>query len=381
MINKKKDSTIVLHSNNKNKNILGAVTTPIFQSSAYLFPFGEDALKYPRYGNLPNQQEVIEKISLLENAEDGVIFSTGMAAISTVFLTIAKPGDNIIVQDQIYGGTTSFLEGLIKELQIDITYHNFCLKPDFSHLIKKNTKAIYIESPSNPLLKIVDIPTIANIANENRIISIIDNTFATPINQKPIELGIDIVLHSATKYLNGHSDLIAGCVVSSKDIIKKIRKNARDLGCTPNDITAFLLDRGLKTLAIRIERHNENALKLANYFYNHNKVSVVNYPGLESHPQHELAKKIMKGFGGMLSIELKMGISELNERLNKLKYFTRAVSLGGVESLLCLPSETSHSYLSKEEREKLGIKDNLVRISVGIEDINDLIEDWEQALS
>jgi len=378
---KLKDSTIVLHSEKTKKNILGAVTTPIFQSSAYLYPFGDESLKYPRYGNLPNQEEVIEKISLLENAEDGVIFATGMAAVSTTILTVVKPGEHIIVQDQIYGGTTSFIEGLLKELKIEITYFDFCSEPDFSKVIKSNTKAIYIESPSNPLLKIIDIPTVAKISKENKIISIIDNTFATPINQKPIQLGIDIVVHSATKYLNGHSDLIAGFVASSKDYIKRIRKNSRDLGCTPNDITAYLLARGLKTLAIRVEKHNQNAIKLAKYLSEHKKVDVVNYPGLESHPQHELAKKFMKGFGGMLSVEFNMDADELNKRLSKLKFFARAVSLGGVESLLCLPSETSHSYLPKSEREKLGIKDTLVRISTGIEDIDDLINDWEEALS
>jgi len=266
-------------------------------------------------------------------------------------------------------------------LKIEVSYYDFCSQPDFSKVIKNNTKAIYIESPSNPLLKIIDIPNVAKIAKENKIISIIDNTFATPINQKPIQLGIDIVVHSATKYLNGHSDLIAGFVAGSKEYIKKIRKNSRDLGCTPNDITAYLLARGLKTLAIRVEKHNQNALKLAKYLSEHKRVNVVNYPGLESHPQHELAKKFMKGFGGMLSVEFNMEADELNKRLSKLKFFARAVSLGGVESLLCLPSETSHSYLPKSEREKLGIKDTLVRISTGIEDIDDLITDWDEALS
>jgi cysteine-S-conjugate beta-lyase len=378
-MNNKKDSTIILHSGEK-KNNLGAVTTPIFQSSAYLYPYNEEAMKYPRYGNLPNQQEVIDKISGLERAEDGVLFSTGMGAVSTSILTLVKPGDHIIVQDQIYGGTTSFIEGLIKDLKIEVTYHDFCSEPDFSRYVKPNTKALYIESPSNPLLKIVDIPQIAKIANEKGIVSIIDNTFASPINQKPITLGVDVVIHSATKYLNGHSDLMAGVVVGKAGLIKKIRKNARDLGCTTNDMTAYFLARGLKTLSVRMERHNKNALALAEYLQIHKKVVCVNYPGLSSHPQHELALKFMLGFGGMFSFELNMNTTELNERLGKLKYFSRAVSLGGVESLICLPSETSHSYLPKEERERLGINDNLIRVSVGIEDIDDLIADWENAL-
>ncbi len=377
----KKDATIVLHSDTENKTNFGAVTTPIFQSSAYLYPFNEEALKYPRYGNLPNQMEVVEKISRLENAEDGVLFSTGMAAISTVFLTVAKPGDHLIVQDQIYGGTTSFIEGLVKDLKIEVTYHDFCSKPDFSGCVKANTKALYIESPSNPLLKIVDIPKIAKLAKEEGIISIIDNTFATPINQKPITLGVNIVLHSATKYLNGHSDLMAGFVAGSTEMMKKVRKNARDLGCTTNDLSAFFLARGLKTLSVRMERHNSNAQKLTEYLEGHKKVLKIYYPGLKSNPQHGLASTFMKGFGGMFSFEIDMDSNELNEKLAKLKYFKRAVSLGGVESLICLPCETSHSYLPKSERERLGIKDNLIRVSVGIEDFEDLIQDWEEVLS
>jgi cysteine-S-conjugate beta-lyase len=376
----KKDSTIVLHSGSKKKHNFGAVTTPIFQSSAYMYPYNEEPLKYPRYGNLPNQDEVVEKIALLERAEEAVLFSTGMGAISTFFLTVAKPGDHLIVQDQIYGGTTGFLEGLLKDLKIEVTYHDFCLEPDFSSVIKPNTKALYIESPSNPLLKIVDIPKIAKLAKEKGILTAIDNTFATPINQKPITLGIDVVIHSATKYLNGHSDLMAGIVAGNAELMKKVRRNARDLGCTTNDLTAFFLSRGLKTLSIRVERHNSNAQKLAEFLSSHKKVTIVNYPGLKSHPQHDLASTFMSGFGGMLSFELDMEAQELNERLGKLKYFTRAVSLGGVESLLCLPSETSHSYLSKSDREKLGIKDSLIRVSVGIEDSDDLIQDWDNAL-
>jgi len=377
----KKDSTIVLHSGKENGNNFGAVTTPIFQSSAYLYPYKDEALKYPRYGNLPNQQEVVDKISALEHAEDGVLFSTGMGAISTVFLTLAKPGDHIIVQDQIYGGTTSFLEGLLKDFKVEVTYHDFCNNPDFTSCVKPNTKALYIESPSNPLLKIVDIPVIAKLAKEKKIISVIDNTFATPVNQKPILLGIDVVVHSATKYLNGHSDLISGFVAGYSDLMKQVRKNARDLGCTPNDLSAFFLARGLKTLSIRMERHNSNAQKLAEFLENHKKVTKINYPGLKSHPQHKLAAGFMKGFGGMLSVEVDMDQKELNEKLAKLNYFKRAVSLGGVESLICLPCETSHSYLPKAEREKLGIKDSLIRVSVGIEDVEDLINDWDEALA
>lgn len=381
MKDQKKDSTIVIHGKKSFKDKYGSVTTPIFQSSAYLFPFKDESIKYPRYSNLPNQEEVVARMVELEYGEDGVLFTSGMAAISTTLLTILKPGDHILVQDQIYGGTFSFIENNFHDLKFNWTYFNFGKNDDFTDFIKPNTKAVYIESPSNPLLQVVDIPEIARKARQKNIISIIDNTFATPINQKPITLGIDIVVHSATKYLNGHSDLIAGIVVGKKDFIKQLSKNARNYGCTTNEMTAFLLSRGLKTLAIRIEKQNYNAQKLAEFLEDHKKVEKVYYPGLKSNPRHQLAKSFMNGFGGMLSFEIDKEPEELNNCLSKLKYFTRAVSLGGVESLLCLPCETSHSYLSKEERLKLTIKDNLIRVSVGIEDIDDLIDDWENALS
>jgi cysteine-S-conjugate beta-lyase len=377
----KNSSTISVHGTTRNSEKYGSVVTPIFQASAFLFPFGDEKIKYPRYSNLPNQEEAVSRIVELEGAEDGMLFSSGMGAISTVLLTILKPGDHLIIQDQIYGGTASFVESHFKDLKIEVTSFDFAKNPDFSGVIKNNTKAVYIESPSNPLLKVVDIPAVAELAHKKNLYSIIDNTFASPINQKPIEMGIDIVVHSATKYLNGHSDLNAGIAVGKKEFMKSLKIYARDLGCTTNDSTAYLLTRGMKTLAIRVERQNLNALILAQYLEKHKKISTVNYPGLESHPQHELAKKMMKGFGGMLSIEANLNNDELDKALGKLQYFSRAVSLGGVESLICLPKETSHSYLSKEDRANLGIKDNLIRISVGIEDIEDLISDWEEALA
>jgi cysteine-S-conjugate beta-lyase len=380
MKEKKKDSTTAIHGKKNFKAQYGSITTPIFQSSAYLFPFKGESLKYPRYSNLPNQEEVVDRMVELEEGEGGVLFTSGMAAISTTFLTALKSGDHIIVQDQIYGGTFSFVEDNFTNLGISWTYFDFRKSSDFSEILKPNTKAVYIESPSNPLLQIVNIPEIGKLAKQKKIISIIDNTFATPINQKPLTLGIDVVVHSATKYLNGHSDLIAGIVIGKNDFIKRLRKNARNLGCTTNEMTAFLLSRGLKTLAIRVEKQNHNAQKLAEYLKSHKKIIKVNYPGLDTNPQYHLANSFMKGFGGMLSFEIDLEPEEMNNCLSRLKYFPRAVSLGGVESMLCLPCETSHSYLSKEDRLKLKIKDNLVRVSVGIEDIDDLIIDWKEAL-
>lgn len=374
-----KQNTKCIHSFSKNNDFPEGVLTPIYTSTSYRYSSESDSVYYPRYFNTPNHKIVSEKIAALEEGEEAIVLSSGLAAITTTFFAYLKPGDHAVVQRTIYGGTSYFISNELKEFGIEISYISSTDPEDFRKKVTKNTKLIYIETPSNPLLQVIDIEAIAKIAKEKNIISIIDNTFATPINQTPITMGIDIVIHSGTKYLNGHSDVNCGVVVSRKEVINKILNYAKSHGGTLDSHALYLLDRGLRTLGLRVKQQNESALKLAKYLEKHPFINKVFYPGLESNEGHKTAKKQMKGFGGMLSFEVNCTYEEINKALNGVKLFTPAASLGGVESLICLPADTSHKRISKEEREKAGIKDTLVRVSVGIEDIEDLIEDLENA--
>ena len=371
--------TKCVHSGDLIDDRFKGATSPIFPSTAYDFIDVEDD-KYPRYFNTPNQLAISKKIADLENCEAALLFGSGIAAIFTSLFSFLKSEDHVIFQGSIYGGTLNLVIKEFKKFNIEYSLvDSFDIK-EYEMEIKENTKIIFIESPSNPLLKVIDLQAISNLSKKNNLISIIDNTFSSPINQNPSDFGIDIIIHSATKYLGGHSDILAGALASTKSNIDKIIESSINYGGNLSEYTVWLLERSIKTLSLRVNKQNENALKVAEYLSNHEKVNAVHYPGLKTHPDYELSSKQMKGFGGMLSFEL----SNLEEAVlftRKIKLIKSAMSLGGVESTICSPSLTSHSKISKEERENLGIFDGLLRFSVGIEDHNDIINDLKQAFS
>jgi len=361
----------------KDEQFKGAVS-PMYMSTSYAFD-GVDVKRYPRYYNTPNQEMLCKKIAALENTEAGLIFSSGMAAISSAMLAFLKKGDHVIVQQVIYGGTYNFIVSEFDKYGIDYSFTESDKSEDFKALIKENTKVLYIETPSNPLLGITDMQAISNIAKENNILTMIDNTFASPINQNPYDFGIDIVIHSATKYMGGHSDISAGAIAASEEHIEQIWKTAINFGGNLSDQTVWLLERSLKTLNLRVKEQTKNAQQMAEYLEKSPNIDSVYYPGLKSHPQYELAKKQMKGFGAMLSFELKEGIDAMKFQ-NNLALIKPSMSLAGLESTTVSPTQTTHALLSEEERLERGIKDGLIRFSVGIEEAEDLIADIEQAI-
>ena len=371
--------TKCVHSGDLIDDRFKGATSPLFPSTAYDFIDVNDD-KYPRYFNTPNQLALSKKIADLENSEDALLFGSGIAAIFSSLFSFIKSGDHVIFQSSIYGGTLNLVIKEFKKFNIKYSLvDSFDLK-DYEKEIKSNTKIIFIESPSNPLLKLIDLKSIAKLCKKHNLISIIDNTFSSPINQNPSDFGIDIIIHSATKYLGGHSDILAGALASNKKYIQTIKESSINYGGNLSDYTVWLLERSIKTLSLRVAKQNENALKVAKFLFEHQKVNSVNYPGLKSHPDHQLSLTQMKGFGGMLSFELN-DLDEAIKFTRKIKLIKSAMSLGGVESTICSPTLTSHSKISKEEREKIGIFDGLLRFSVGIEDFEDIKNDLEQALS
>jgi len=361
------------------KDILsGGVNSPIFTSSAFGY-LDRELVAYPRYFNTPNQTAVVEKVCALEGAEDGVLFSSGMAAISTAILAFAGTGDHVVMMDELYGGTHALATSELDRLGITCSFaatdaDSVC------RAVKENTRVIVIESPTNPLLSVIDIRKIAAFARKRGITTIIDNTFATPLHQNPYSLGIDVVVHSGTKYLGGHSDICCGVAVTAKEKAERIRAVARNLGGSLNAATCALLERSMMTLAIRVGRQTENAGRISRYLEEHKNVLRVNYPGLASSAYHELAKAQMDGFGAMLSFELDEAKVDPGHFVRGLRLIKPAVSLGGIESTICAPAVTSHAKISAAERKRIGISDSLLRLSVGIEQVDDLIEDIEQAM-
>ncbi len=376
--NNKGINTICTHVGElKDKEFKGAVS-PLYMSTSYAFE-DVDVKRYPRYFNTPNQKALSQKIAALEHAEEAMIFGSGMAAISTALFAFLKAGDHVVLQNMLYGGTQNLVTKQFEKFGISYSFTNGLRPADFEAKINKNTKVIYIETPSNPLLTITDLAAVAEIAKRHNLVSMIDNTFASPVNQNPIDFGIDVVIHSATKYMGGHSDICAGAVASSKANMERIFQLAINLGGSLSDYTVWLLERSIKTMGIRVKCQNENALRLAEYLESNENIKQVNYPGLPSHPDHALAKSQMHGFGGMLSFELKDSIDATKFR-KALKLIKSSMSLAGVESTVLSPTQTSHSLLSEEDRAKQGIADGLIRFSIGIEEPEDLIQDIEQAL-
>ena len=369
----------------------GSVTTPIYETSTFGFRkaadvpiavggFGEKGYTYSRWEN-PTVVRLEEKLAAFEHGGDGAAFSSGMAAISTAVIAFLRKGSHAVAIRDLYGGTFGLLNDIMPGLGFNTSFVD---TTDFGALERKvddETAIVYIESPTNPTLKLVDIAKAAKLAHAHGAVLMVDNTFASPINQNPIDLGADVVLHSMTKYINGHADLIAGAAVADKARTRKIKIIRRDLGGTLDAFPAWLILRGMKTMAIRVREQNESAMVLAEFLTTHGKVKAVHYPGLKSHPQHQLAKKQMKGFGGMLSFEVKGTTKDAMRFTESCKVATLAASLGGVETLVSQPYNMTHTQMSAKEREETGISETLVRVSVGIEDEDDLLADFRQALA
>ena len=371
-------NTQCVHSGCRVDPTSGGLNTPIYPSSAFKYLDMPENI-YPRYYNTPNQRAVVEKLCALEGSEDGILFSSGMAAISSVMLAFLSSGDHAVIQRDIYGGTHHFITADFDRFRIEYTFVAN-RSEDIAAAVRPNTKLIYIESPSNPLLLITDIAAVARIGQERHIVTAIDNTFASPINQNPVGLGIDIAVHSATKYLGGHSDLCCGAAVGKAAPIRRVKEAAVNLGGSMNALTCYLLERSLKTLGVRVARQNASAMAIAEFLARHPAVRRVNYPGLETHPGYAVARKQMRGYGGMLSFEVDEHMIRPDQFLRRLQLITPALSLGGVETIICAPAATSHVKLTPAERVELGITDGLLRLSVGIEDVDDIISDVSQAL-
>jgi len=372
-------NTICTHTGEvKDEQFKGAVS-PIYLSTSYEF-LDVEVKRYPRYFNTPNQEYLAQKIAALEHTESAMIFGSGMAAISTMFLAFLRQGDHLVVQNTLYGGTLNFIKEEFPKYGIEYTFTNGYQVEDFKAAIQPNTKLIHIETPSNPLMTITDIKAIAKLGKSKGILTSIDNTFASPVNQNPIDLGVDMVMHSATKYFGGHSDILAGAVASSNEHMERIWNVGKNLGGSLSDMTVWMLERSMKTLGLRVKAQTKNAMKLAKWLEKHPKVLKVYYPGLKSHPDYKLAKSQMKGFGAMLSFELIDGIDS-QQFQKELKLIKSSMSLAGVESTVLSPHLTSHALLTQDERDAIGLSNQLIRFSVGIEDVKDLKRDIEQAIN
>ena len=379
----KRIETKVIHAGEPTPRILGSVSMPIFQSAMFESA-GETSyhdIRYIRLNNTPNHEALNRKLSALENAEAAIVTSSGMAAITTTLLTFLSKGDHLLAQNCLYGGTHTFVAHDLEKFGISFDFINADDPESWEGKLRANTKAIYVETMTNPLLEVADHRAVVEFAKKNELISLIDNTFASPINFRPLEHGFDISLHSCTKYLNGHSDIVAGAVISRAELVEKVKHRLDHMGGSLDPHACFLLHRGVKTLALRVRFQNESALRIATFLEKQSRVTKVNYPGLQSHLQHTRARELFDGFGGMLSFELEGGSSAAEDFIKKTTIPLKAPSLGGVESLLTIPSTTSHAGMRPEERKAIGISDGLIRMSVGIEATEEIIEDFEDALS
>ncbi|MCY3594530.1 MAG: aminotransferase class I/II-fold pyridoxal phosphate-dependent enzyme [Bacteroidetes bacterium] len=370
--------TQLIHAGEE-RRIEGAIRMPIFQTA--MFEHDDSPLRYIRYNNTPNQIVLNRKLAILEGAEEALVTGSGMAAISGALLTVLKPGDHLLAQDTLYGGTHGFVRTLLADLGVSVSFFDADAPETWNSLLQANTRAVYVESITNPLLHVCDLEGIVAFAQANKLVSLIDNTFATPFNYPASAAGFDFSLHSATKYLNGHSDVVAGVIAGRGDWVRKAGKNLKQLGGSLDPHACFLLHRGVQTLALRMRQHNATAHALAEFLDSRSEVAQVYHPGLKSHPQNERAARLFEGFSGMLSIELKGGLEATEKLMSRLQIPVYAPSLGGIESLMTRPAISSHAGLTPEERKAAGIRDFLLRISVGIEDCQDLIDDFEQALN
>jgi len=374
--------TKLVHAGEPLPRILGAVEMPIFQSATFEYG-GEGSyhdVRYLRTNNTPSQLALQAKIAALENAPAALVTASGMAAISTTLLTVLSAGDRLLAQSCLYGGTHDLMNRDFATLGLAVDFIDADRRESWQAQLRPTTRAIYVEAMTNPLLQVADLEAVVEFARAHGLISIIDNTFASPVNFRPIEAGFDLSIHSATKYLNGHADIVAGVVSGGAELIERIRHKANHLGGSLDPHAAFLLSRGLKTLALRVRYQNESTLRIARFLEGHRAVECVHYAGLESHPRHARARSLFAGFGGVLSFELEGPASRADEFAARVRLPIVAPSLGGVHTLLTRPATTSHAGLAPAERARLGIGDGLLRLSVGIESTEDLLEDLERAL-
>jgi len=374
--------TKLIHAGEPEPLINGAVSMPIFQSVMFEYT-GETSyhdLRYIRLNNTPNHVALHRKLAALENAEAAVVTASGMAAISTSLLTVLSSGDHLLAQECLYGGTHDFITKDLPTFGISFDFIDGDDPDSWKHKMRPNTKAIYVETMTNPLLQVADLKAVVEFGKAHGLVSLIDNTFASPVNFRPPEWGFDLSLHSCTKYLNGHSDIVAGAVIGRSDLIEKITHKLNHLGGSLDPHACFLLHRGLKTLAVRVKYQNESTLKIARFLERQPAIEQINYPGLESHPSNDRACNLFDGFSGVLSFELKGGVEAAEHFIRSLTLPILAPSLGGVETLITRPATTSHSGMSPEDRQALGISESLIRVSVGIEATEDIIDDFQEAL-
>ena len=377
-----KFSTKAIHAGQEPDPTTGAIMTPIYQTSTYAQTgMGEHkGFEYARTAN-PTRSALEACIAALENGTHGLAFASGMAAESAV-LSLLSAGDHMISCDDLYGGSYRIFERIMRRYNVETSYVTAGNVAEYEKAIRPNTKLIWLETPTNPLLRLVDIRGVAEIAHRHNLLLVVDNTFSSPYFQQPLELGADIVLHSTTKYINGHSDVIGGAVVTSnEEVYEALKFHQNAAGAVPGPFDVWLTMRGIKTLAVRMRQHEENAHSVARFLSEHKRVEKVYYPGLSSHPDHELAKQQMSGFGGMVSFQFKGTLADVEQVVRRFKVFTFAESLGGVESLVCHPATMTHGSIPKEIREARGLGDTLLRLSIGIEDIEDILVDLEQALA
>lgn len=375
--------TKVVHAGEPEPRISGAVVTPVFQSSTYLFEGRSeyDDVKYVRLNNSPNHDVLHAKLAALENAEAALVTGSGMAAISAALLTCLRQGDHVLVQDCLYGGTHGFVYNSLPSWGIAVDAYDPTAPGSWESKLRPQTKVIYAEAITNPLIQVGELDAIAAFAREHGLVSMIDNTFASPVNFRPAEHGFNLSLHSATKYLNGHTDIAAGAVIGDRELVEQVRHMLNHLGGVLDPHACFLLQRGIKTLALRVGVQNANALRLAEFLHDHARVDAVHYPGLPSSRDHARAQRLLDGFGGMLSFEVSGGVEAAQSLMETVTIPLIAPSLGGVETLITRPATTSHVGMSEQERGAVGVTDSMIRLSVGIEAADDLVEDFAAALA
>ncbi len=373
--------TNVVHAGEAVTRLSGAVVHPIFQTANYLMADEDSyaAVRYIRLNNSPNHHLLHRRLAAIEAGEDALVTGSGMAAITSVLLSFVNSGDHLLAHRALYGGTQNFLDEDAPGLQITHTAIDMTDPTGWEAALRPNTRLVYVESISNPLLEVGELEAVVAFARRHGLVSVIDNTFATPVNFRPLEIGFDLAVHSATKYLNGHSDIVAGVVIGSTEKVERVRHKLNHLGGALDPHACFLLERGLKTLALRVQRQNDSALRLARFLAGRAEIRHVNYPGLESDPGHARARRLFSGFGGMLSFYAENAVAA-DRFLRRVRIPLHAPSLGGTESLVVRPARSSHLGLAPRERERLGLSDDLVRVSVGIEAVDELIEDFAQAL-
>jgi cystathionine beta-lyase/cystathionine gamma-synthase len=357
------------------------IVTPIYQSVNFIQEFGTaEGLRYPRYGTGINAEVVQRRLALLEGAEAGLVLGSGMGATACALLALLRPGDHLLASAWIYGGTHRLLTQEFTAVGIDVTLVDPMETRGWRKRLRRETRAIFLESPVNPTCRVLDLRSVSLLTQESGLALVVDSTFASPVNFRPLEHGADVVIHSTTKFLNGHHDALGGAVLGTTSYVEEVRQKMMVWGQAPDPFACWLLERGLKTIDVRVRRHNENAMRIATWADGRKEVKRVHYPGLASHPDHKVAAAQLDGFGGMLAIELAGGGKAADRMLRRLKVWQHAPSLGGVDSLVSEPRYTSHSHISPEERAQIGIPDGFLRLSVGIEDADDLIADLEQAV-